>query len=132
MLKFHALPVRDVQPESDDAVALTFDVPDSLREEFRSQPGQHVVVRTFMNGEEVRRTYSLTNAAGELPLQIVVRTHPSGKLSRHLASLTRTGTDPAVFVHRCMRCALISARLARCGTCFEDNAGQIRVVVGVA
>jgi ring-1,2-phenylacetyl-CoA epoxidase subunit PaaE len=92
VLKFHSLPVREVQPESEDAVALTFDVPDALREEFRSQPGQHVVVRTFMNGEEVRRTYSLTNAAGELPLQIVVRTHPMGRLSRHIASLKSGAT----------------------------------------
>jgi ring-1,2-phenylacetyl-CoA epoxidase subunit PaaE len=92
VLKFHPLRVREVQPESDDAVALTFEVPDALREEFRSQPGQHVVVRTLLNGEEVRRTYSLTNAAGELPLQIVVRTHPQGRLSRHIASLQSGAT----------------------------------------
>ena len=92
MLKFHPLRVRDVRPEADDAVALTFDVPDALREEFRSQPGQHIVVRAFMNGEEVRRTYSLTNAAGETPLQIAVRSHPAGRLSRHIASLKQGAT----------------------------------------
>ncbi len=92
MLKFHSLPVREVQPESEDAVALTVDVPAALREEFRSKPGQHVVVRTFMNGEEVRRTYSLTNPVGELPLQIIVRRHPEGRLSRHLAALKSGAT----------------------------------------
>jgi ring-1,2-phenylacetyl-CoA epoxidase subunit PaaE len=92
MLKFHPLRVRDVRPEADDAVALTVDVPDALRGEFRSRPGQHVVVRAFMNGEEVRRTYSLTNVAGELPLQIVVRSHPVGRLSRHIASLGEGAT----------------------------------------
>jgi ring-1,2-phenylacetyl-CoA epoxidase subunit PaaE len=92
MLKFHPLQVREVRPDADDAVALTFAVPEALRAEFRSQPGQHVVARAFMNGEEVRRTYSLTSAAGELPLQIVVRSHPQGRLSRHIASLKEGAT----------------------------------------
>jgi len=92
MLKFHPLQVREVRPDADDAVALTFAVPEALREEFHSQPGQHVVVRAFMNGEEVRRTYSLTSAAGELPLQIVVRSHPQGRLSRHIAALKEGAT----------------------------------------
>jgi ring-1,2-phenylacetyl-CoA epoxidase subunit PaaE len=89
MLKFHPLRVREVRPEADEAVALTFDVPETLRETFRSEPGQHVVVRALMNGEEVRRTYSLTN---EAPPQIVVRTHPAGRLSRHIASLEAGAT----------------------------------------
>jgi ring-1,2-phenylacetyl-CoA epoxidase subunit PaaE len=89
MLKFHPLRVREVRPEADDAVALTFDVPEALRSTFRSQPGQHVVVRALMNGEEVRRTYSLTN---EAPPQIVVRTHPAGRLSCHIASLKEGAT----------------------------------------
>lgn len=87
MLKFHPLQVREVRANADDAVALTFDVPETLRAEFRSQPGQHVVVRAVVGGDEVRRTYSLTNAAGEMPLQIVVRSHPQGRMSQHIASL---------------------------------------------
>jgi ring-1,2-phenylacetyl-CoA epoxidase subunit PaaE len=91
MLKFHPLRVSAVRPEADDAVCVTLDVPDDLREQFRAQAGQHVVVRAQLDGAELRRTYSLLSAAGELPLRIAVRTHAKGQLSRHIAEKLRSG-----------------------------------------
>ena len=46
-----------------DAVAITFDVPDELREVFRFAPGQHLTLRRELDGVDVRRTYSLCCAA---------------------------------------------------------------------
>src|SRR5689334_14655573 len=91
MLRFHPLRVSAVSPEAEDAVCLTLDVPAELRDEFRAQAGQHVVVRAQVGGTEQRRTYSLLNAAGELPLRIAVRTHPQGHVSRHIAQNVRPG-----------------------------------------
>lgn len=91
MLRFHPLNVSAVSPEAEDAVCVTLDVPAGLRDEFRSQAGQHIVVRAQIDGAEQRRTYSLLNAAGELPLRIAVRTHPHGQLSRHIAQNVRPG-----------------------------------------
>jgi ring-1,2-phenylacetyl-CoA epoxidase subunit PaaE len=91
MLKFHPLKVLHVVPDAEDAVALTLEVPPPLEAEYRGQAGQHVVVRADIDGEEVRRTYSLVNAPGEWPLRIVPRVHAQGRMSRHLAEQIRAG-----------------------------------------
>src|SRR5207248_4370894 len=91
MLKFHPLKVAQVAPDAEDAVAIALEVPPELRAEYRGSAGQHVVVRVAIEGEEVRRTYSLVNAPGEWPLRIVPRVHALGRMSRHLAERLRPG-----------------------------------------
>jgi ring-1,2-phenylacetyl-CoA epoxidase subunit PaaE len=91
MLKFHALKVREVVPDGEDAVALSFDVPAALHAEYRGAAGQHVVLRTEIDGQEVRRTYSLLNAPGEWPLRIAPRVHSHGLMSRYLAEQLPAG-----------------------------------------
>jgi ring-1,2-phenylacetyl-CoA epoxidase subunit PaaE len=91
MLTFHSLRVVEVHPEAEDAVGISLEVPPELRAVYQGLPGQHVVVRTQINDEEDRRTYSLVNAPGELPLRIVVRVHLAGKMSRYLAEQLNVG-----------------------------------------
>ena len=91
MLKFHPLTVLQVTPDAEDAVAIALEVPPELRDEYRGSPGQHVVLRLNIDGEDTRRTYSLVNAPGEWPLRIVPRVHSAGKVSRYLAEQLRAG-----------------------------------------
>jgi ring-1,2-phenylacetyl-CoA epoxidase subunit PaaE len=91
MLRFHSLQVSDIAADADDAVALAFEVPEELRAEFAGQAGQHIVVRTIIDGSEARRTYSLVNLPGELPLRIVARVHEHGLMSRYLARQLKVG-----------------------------------------
>src|SRR4030088_290248 len=91
MLEFHPLRIAELQPDADDAVAISLDVPPQLRSEYAGLPGQHIVLRAELDGAEVRRTYSLTNAPGEWPLRIVARVHESGRMSRHLAEQFKVG-----------------------------------------
>lgn len=87
MLRFHSLRVAQVQTQAEDATALALEVPAELSAEYRGVAGQHIVLRTTLQGEEVRRTYSLVSAPGERLLRIVARVHSEGRLSRHLAQL---------------------------------------------
>src|ERR1700733_12725249 len=91
MLTFHSLRVAEIHPEAEDAVGISLEVPPELRATYQGLPGQHVVVRTEINDEENRRTYSLVNAPGEWPLRIVLRVHPSGHMSRYLAEQLNVG-----------------------------------------
>jgi ring-1,2-phenylacetyl-CoA epoxidase subunit PaaE len=91
MLKFHSLRVAHVQPQAEDAIALGLEVPEELAREYRGAPGQHIVVRALLEGQEVRRTYSLISAPGERLLRIVARVHPEGRLSGFLARHVRAG-----------------------------------------
>jgi ring-1,2-phenylacetyl-CoA epoxidase subunit PaaE len=91
MLKFHALNVREVRQESEDAIGLVLDVPADLAADYRAAAGQHVVLRSRSGTDEARRTYSLTGPAGALPLTLGVRIHPHGQFSRHLAQNVHAG-----------------------------------------
>src|ERR1700743_180674 len=97
MRKFHSLRVVEIQPDAEDAVALSLDVPAELRPEYTGLPGQHVVLRTELQGEEARRTYSLINAPGEWPMRIVARVHEMGRMSQHLAQQIKVGDQIEVF-----------------------------------
>ncbi|WP_327268961.1 FAD-binding oxidoreductase [Streptomyces sp. NBC_01218] len=70
---FHPLRVAAVERITDDAVAVTFDVPAALRETFRHVPGQHLNVRYRVDGEEIRRSYSLCSPAVAAPDPPVLR-----------------------------------------------------------
>lgn len=62
---FHPLRVRTVERLTDDSVAVTLAVPPELRETFRHMPGQHLNVRYTVDGEEIRRSYSICSPAAE-------------------------------------------------------------------
>jgi ring-1,2-phenylacetyl-CoA epoxidase subunit PaaE len=91
MLKFHSLTVRAVEPEAEDALRVVLDVPTALEPLYRARAGQHIVLRRSLDGVEVRRTYSPTGAAGELPLTLGIRLQPGGRLSQHLAKEMHPG-----------------------------------------
>ncbi len=78
--QFRELTVAAVERLCEDAVAVTFDVPDELADEFRFQPGQSVTVRRLIDGKDERRSYSICAPAGQPP-RIGVREVPGGALS---------------------------------------------------
>jgi ring-1,2-phenylacetyl-CoA epoxidase subunit PaaE len=78
----HALRVTDVERLTDDAVAITFDVPDDLRATFHFTPGQHIAIVHSAGGDELRRTYSICSPAGG-PLRVAVKRLPGGRFSTY-------------------------------------------------
>jgi ring-1,2-phenylacetyl-CoA epoxidase subunit PaaE len=91
MLAYHPLKITELRPEGTEAVCVTLDVPDDLREAFRFAPGQHIGVRATIDGQEVRRTYSICSATDERHLRIGVRLHERGSMSGHLGRQLRVG-----------------------------------------
>jgi ring-1,2-phenylacetyl-CoA epoxidase subunit PaaE len=88
---FHPLRVAAVDRLTEDAVAITFEVPESLREEFRFNAGQHLSVRAEMIGDDVRRNYSICTPATGGPLRIGVKRIPDGVFSSYAAEQLRRG-----------------------------------------
>src|SRR5579884_3707363 len=64
---FHTLRVAKVERLCEDAVAVTFDVPDELRERYAFRPGQYLTLRRFTGAGEERRSYSICAPAGAPP-----------------------------------------------------------------
>ncbi len=89
-LHFHPLRVQAVDPDTDDAVVVAFDVPDSLRQSFCFQPGQYLTLRHEVGGQDLRRSYSICAAAGE-GLRVGVRRVEGGAFSTWLHTSLRPG-----------------------------------------
>ncbi len=87
---FHPLAVAEITELCDDAVAITFDVPAELKDEFAFRPGQSVTLRRTVDGAEQRRSYSICAPAGAPP-RIGVREVPNGAVSSWLVRRVRAG-----------------------------------------
>jgi ring-1,2-phenylacetyl-CoA epoxidase subunit PaaE len=88
---FHPLRVASIDRLTEDAVAVTFDVPPELREAFAFAAGQHVSIRSPVVGDDVRRNYSICSAATSGRLRIGVKRIPDGVFSSYVAERLRPG-----------------------------------------
>ncbi|MGW3014530.1 2Fe-2S iron-sulfur cluster-binding protein [Streptomyces longwoodensis] len=102
MARFHALPVAAVDRLTDDSVALTLEVPEELRPEFRHAAGQHLALRRVADGAEVRRTYSICSPApapgepGPRTLRVGVRLVEGGAFSTYAFKEMQVGDEVEV------------------------------------
>ncbi|MFG2841971.1 1,2-phenylacetyl-CoA epoxidase subunit PaaE [Kitasatospora sp. NPDC048296] len=92
---FHRLPIDRVERLCDDAVAVTFAVPDGLAAEYAFRPGQTLTLRKVVDGADERRSYSICAPVGG-PLRIAVREVPGGLFSRWLVREARPGEEVEV------------------------------------
>ncbi|SFC29733.1 ring-1,2-phenylacetyl-CoA epoxidase subunit PaaE [Marinospirillum celere] len=81
MSQFHSLTVKEVKPETRDAVSLAFDLPESLKEDFKFIQGQYLTLRTEIDGEDVRRNYSICTGVSDGELRVAVKKVPGGRFS---------------------------------------------------
>jgi ring-1,2-phenylacetyl-CoA epoxidase subunit PaaE len=88
---FHPLTVQAVEPLTDDAVAITFDVPAELKDEYDFTAGQHLNIRTSHAGDDTRRSYSICSPAGSGVLKIAVKRIPGGAFSSYAATGMKVG-----------------------------------------
>jgi ring-1,2-phenylacetyl-CoA epoxidase subunit PaaE len=62
MADFHALRVKEIRKETDDTVSVVVDIPEQLKKIFSYKQGQYLTVKKKLNGQEVRRSYSLCSS----------------------------------------------------------------------
>nr|WP_211176984.1 fatty acid desaturase [Pseudonocardia acidicola] len=89
--EFHPLAVAEVRPLTADSVSISFEVPEHLRDRFRFTPGQHLTLRTTVDGAERRRTYSLCTSATSDLVRIAVKRIEGGAVSTYLTQRLAAG-----------------------------------------
>ena len=94
MAKFHSLKVIDVKKETADSVSVAFDVPAALKSDFSFLPGQYLTLKLKINGEEIRRSYSICSSpfANEA-LRIAIKKVKDGKGSNYLNDQLQVGAS---------------------------------------
>ena len=90
-MQFHPLTVASVDPLTDESVAITFAVPDDLRDTFRYLPGQHVTVRREIDGTDVRRSYSICANANLGALRVGIKRLNGGAFSTWATTQLQAG-----------------------------------------
>jgi len=92
MPKFYPLKVLDVKKETKNATSIAFDVPYALYDTFHYKPGQYLTLKFNLDGEDVRRSYSLCSSPVlEEPLRIGVKRVKDGLVSNHINDNLKVG-----------------------------------------
>lgn len=89
---FHALRVVEIVPETSEAHSIRFEVPAELRDRFAFKAGQHLTLRATLNGEEVRRNYSLCTAPDDNDWMVTVKRIGGGLFSNWVGDELKVGS----------------------------------------
>jgi ring-1,2-phenylacetyl-CoA epoxidase subunit PaaE len=81
MSRFHALKVAEIRRLTAESVSIGFAIPAELRAEFAFAPGQYLTLRSTIDGEDIRRSYSICSALDENLLRIGVKKVEGGAFS---------------------------------------------------
>ena len=82
---FHSLTVASVQALTRDSVVITFAMPEPLRSTFTFVQGQYLTLRAIIDGQEVRRSYSICSAVQDKRLRIAIKNVAGGTFSNWAA-----------------------------------------------
>jgi len=91
MSKFHPLIVKDIIKETEDCISIGLDVPAAEAEIFKFNPGQFLTLRMEVNGEQLRRSYSICSCPYQEDLRIALKILPDGKFSNYAKSRLKPG-----------------------------------------
>ncbi len=80
-IHFHPLTVKEVRSVTDQCVTVEFEVPDELKKDFQYNQGQSLTMRTTINGEEIRRTYSLCSSPLDNTWKVAIKKVDGGIFS---------------------------------------------------
>jgi ring-1,2-phenylacetyl-CoA epoxidase subunit PaaE len=81
MIHFHSLRVKRVEKETDDCVSIEFEVPEELKDVFQFKQGQNLTIKKVINGEELRRNYSICTSPFDNKLKVAVKKADGGIFS---------------------------------------------------
>ena len=88
---FHPLRIAEIIAETPDANSIRFDVPPELRDTFAYRAGQHLTLKAEIDGEDVRRNYSLCTAPDECDWMVTVKRISGGLFSNWVGDMLKPG-----------------------------------------
>lgn len=91
MPKFHPLTISEVRRETADTVSIAFDVPAHLQHDYQYTQGQYLTLRADINGEDVRRSYSICSSPLDGELRVAIKQVPQGRFSTYANEVLQAG-----------------------------------------
>jgi len=80
-IHFHSLKVKEIKKETEDCVSVSFEIPENVKQDFTFKQGQSLTMRTKINKEEVRRTYSICSSPLDNEWKVAIKKVEDGLFS---------------------------------------------------
>lgn len=90
---FHTLKIAEIRRETEDTVSVAFEIPAELNGSYVYRSGQYLTLRTSINGEDLRRSYSLCSAPHENEWRVAIKKVEEGKFSSFANSTLKVGDE---------------------------------------
>ena len=100
MTEFHHLRIADIRKETEQAVCLSFDVPENLKDDFDFTQGQYLTLEADVDGALLRRSYSICSGVDEGDLRVAIKHIPGGLFSSFANERLKPGDEIAVMPPR--------------------------------
>ena len=91
MSQFHHLTIKHIENVTEQSVAITFDIPENLKDVFQFKAGQYITLKTTINGEDIRRDYSICSSVNSGNLTVAVKAVEGGTFSVYANEKLNTG-----------------------------------------
>ncbi|WP_417859704.1 2Fe-2S iron-sulfur cluster-binding protein [Winogradskyella sediminis] len=119
MSQFHALTIKSIAKVTDQSVAITFDIPENLKETFSFKAGQYITLKTTINGEDIRRDYSICASQNSGAITVAVKAVENGTFSIYANTTLKAGD-------------LLDVAAPNGRFTFEANAAKTRTIAAFA
>ena len=97
-MNFHNLHIKNITKETAHAVSVVFDIPENLTSSFAFEAGQYITLKTKIDGEEVRRAYSICSSPNSGEVKVAVKAVENGTFSVYATEKLKAGD--ALEVHQ--------------------------------
>lgn len=91
MANFYKIKVKDVYKETKNCSVVSFDIPEKLKEYFKYKQGQYLTLKTTINGEDIRRSYSLCSSPLDGEWKVAIKQIAGGVFSTYANTILKTG-----------------------------------------
>jgi len=95
---FHSLKIVGKIAETPDSTSFLFEVPSNLKEDYNYKAGQYLTLKVIINGEELRRAYSIFTATFEEEFGVTVKRLEGGRVSNYLIDSVQIGDSIEVML----------------------------------
>ena len=119
MSQFHSLTIKSLEKITAKSVAITLDIPEHLKANFSFKAGQYITLKTTINGEDIRRDYSICASVNSGDVTVAVKTVDGGTFSVYANTQLKIGESIDV--------AAPNGRFV-----FEANAAKTRTIAAFA
>ncbi|WP_027138137.1 ferredoxin--NADP reductase [Gaetbulibacter saemankumensis] len=91
MSSFHKLSIKDINRETNKAISISFNVPENLKSTFKFTAGQYITFKTIIDGNEIRRDYSLCTSPKSGELKVAIKEVQDGTFSAYANNTLQAG-----------------------------------------